>query len=34
VQVANDRFDARARVVTGKERDQIWQKMTEEYPYL
>jgi len=34
VQVANDRFDARARVVTGKERDQIWQKMIEEYPYL
>ena len=34
VQVANDRFDARARVVTGKERDQIWQKMTEEYPFF
>jgi deazaflavin-dependent oxidoreductase (nitroreductase family) len=34
VQVANDRFDARARVVTGKERDQIWQKMTEAYPFF
>jgi deazaflavin-dependent oxidoreductase (nitroreductase family) len=32
VQVANDRFQGRARVLTGKERDQIWQKMTEEYP--
>jgi deazaflavin-dependent oxidoreductase (nitroreductase family) len=32
VQVANDRFHACARVVTGKERDQIWEKMVEEYP--
>jgi F420H(2)-dependent quinone reductase len=32
VQVANDRFQGRARVATGKERDQIWRKMTEEYP--
>jgi hypothetical protein len=30
VQVAHDRFHARARAVTGRERDQIWQKMIEE----
>jgi deazaflavin-dependent oxidoreductase (nitroreductase family) len=34
VQVAKDQFRARARVVTGKERDQIWQKMIEEYPFF
>ena len=34
VQVANDRFHARARVVTGKERDQIWQEMIKEYPFF
>jgi deazaflavin-dependent oxidoreductase (nitroreductase family) len=34
VQVANDRFQARARVATGKERDQIWQTMIEEYSFF
>lgn len=32
VQVATDRFQARARVVTGAERDAIWQQMAALYP--
>lgn len=32
VQVATDRFEAKARVVTGAEREAIWQQMAALYP--
>lgn len=33
VQVGKDQFPARARVVTGKERAQIWEQMVKIYPF-
>lgn len=32
VQVAAERFTARARVATGKEREQLWEQMAQVYP--
>lgn len=32
LQVATDRFDAKARVATGAERDRLWQMMVDYYP--
>jgi len=32
VQVARERFTARARVATGKEREQLWERMVQVYP--
>lgn len=32
VQVARERFTARARIATGKEREQLWAQMVELYP--
>lgn len=32
VQVARERFPARARVATGKEREQLWEQMIQLYP--
>ena len=32
VQVARERFPARARVATGKEREQLWEQMVQLYP--
>jgi deazaflavin-dependent oxidoreductase (nitroreductase family) len=33
VQVATDHFRARARVATGKEREQIWEQMVQAFPF-
>ena len=30
--MATDRFDAKARVATGAERDRLWQMMVDYYP--
>jgi deazaflavin-dependent oxidoreductase (nitroreductase family) len=32
VQVARERFPARARVATGKEREQLWEQMAQIFP--
>ncbi len=32
VQVARERFTARARIATGKEREQLWEQMVQLYP--
>jgi deazaflavin-dependent oxidoreductase (nitroreductase family) len=33
VQVAKDHFSARARIATGKEREQIWEQMIRTFPF-